>query len=268
MLTLTPTAAEAVRRLVDSAPTETAEGLRIAPGHATAEGTSLEITVVDGPELDDQEVRGGRRARVPRARGGAVHGGQGPRRRARGDRRALLDPRPGVLRPGVQRASVAGCHSGARARHAVRRRAARRPPERRGDAVSRGPGRALGPPGRHGASARRGRELREPEARAADGRRRGRLRGARATARHDVRGARAQPQGARARAGRRRAGDPHLLRRDRLLQPPQPERERRGVGGRHRGDDRDRARGRPHDHRDAERRVRLPVRGPRRPRAS
>ena len=56
MLTLTPTAAEAVRRLVDSAPTETAEGLRIAPGHATAEGTSLEITIVDGPELEDQEV--------------------------------------------------------------------------------------------------------------------------------------------------------------------------------------------------------------------
>ena len=56
MLTLTPTAAEAVRRLVDSAPTETAEGLRIAPGQATAAGTSLEITIVDGPELDDQEV--------------------------------------------------------------------------------------------------------------------------------------------------------------------------------------------------------------------
>lgn len=56
MLTLTPTAAEAVRRLVDNAPTETAEGLRIAPGHATPEGTSLEITIVDGPEMDDHEV--------------------------------------------------------------------------------------------------------------------------------------------------------------------------------------------------------------------
>jgi iron-sulfur cluster assembly protein len=56
VLTLTPTAAEAVRRLVDSAPVETAEGLRIAPGHATAEGTALELTIVDGPEIDDQEV--------------------------------------------------------------------------------------------------------------------------------------------------------------------------------------------------------------------
>jgi len=49
-------AAEAVRRLVDNAPTETAEGLRIAPGHAGAAATSMEITVVDGSEIDDQEV--------------------------------------------------------------------------------------------------------------------------------------------------------------------------------------------------------------------
>jgi iron-sulfur cluster assembly protein len=56
VLTLTPTAAEAVRRLVESAPTDTAEGLRIAPGQATAEGTSLEITIVESPEVDDQEV--------------------------------------------------------------------------------------------------------------------------------------------------------------------------------------------------------------------
>jgi hypothetical protein len=30
--------------------------VRIAPGQATAEGTSLEITIVEGPEIDDQEV--------------------------------------------------------------------------------------------------------------------------------------------------------------------------------------------------------------------
>jgi iron-sulfur cluster assembly protein len=59
VLTLTPTAAEAVRRLVNSAPTETAEGLRIAPGHATAAGTSLELSIVDGPEIDDREVTDG-----------------------------------------------------------------------------------------------------------------------------------------------------------------------------------------------------------------
>jgi Fe-S cluster assembly iron-binding protein IscA len=56
VLTLTPTAAEAVRRLVDSAPIETAEGLRISPGHATAAGTSLELAIVDGPEIDDEQV--------------------------------------------------------------------------------------------------------------------------------------------------------------------------------------------------------------------
>jgi Fe-S cluster assembly iron-binding protein IscA len=59
MLTLTPTAAEAVRRLVDSAPADTAEGLRIAPGEATAAGTSLELSIVEGPETDDQEVLDG-----------------------------------------------------------------------------------------------------------------------------------------------------------------------------------------------------------------
>ena len=59
MLTLTPTAAEAVRKLVDSAPTEAAEGLRIAPGQSSAEGTSLEISIVDGPEIDDREVTEG-----------------------------------------------------------------------------------------------------------------------------------------------------------------------------------------------------------------
>jgi iron-sulfur cluster assembly protein len=59
VLTLTPTAADAVRRLVDDAPADTAEGLRIAPGHATAAGTSLELSIVDGPELDDQEISDG-----------------------------------------------------------------------------------------------------------------------------------------------------------------------------------------------------------------
>ena len=59
LLTLTPTAAEAVRRLVNHAPTEAAEGLRIAPGQATAAGTALELSIVDGPELDDQEVMEG-----------------------------------------------------------------------------------------------------------------------------------------------------------------------------------------------------------------
>jgi Fe-S cluster assembly iron-binding protein IscA len=59
VLTLTPIAVEAVRRLVESAPTEEADGLRIAPGEATAAGTSLELSIVDGPELDDEHVTDG-----------------------------------------------------------------------------------------------------------------------------------------------------------------------------------------------------------------
>ena len=59
MLTLTPTAAEAVRRLVDDAPTAAAEGLRIAPGEVSPAGTSLELSIVDGPEIDDQEINDG-----------------------------------------------------------------------------------------------------------------------------------------------------------------------------------------------------------------
>ena len=59
MLTLTPTAADAVRRLVDDAPTDTAEGLRIAPGEASPAGTSLALSIVDGPEVDDQEISDG-----------------------------------------------------------------------------------------------------------------------------------------------------------------------------------------------------------------
>jgi Fe-S cluster assembly iron-binding protein IscA len=56
VLTLTPTAAEAVRQLVDNAPIEAAEGLRIAPGQVTPQGTSLELSIVDGPEASDQEI--------------------------------------------------------------------------------------------------------------------------------------------------------------------------------------------------------------------
>jgi iron-sulfur cluster assembly protein len=59
LLTLTPTAADAVRRLVDDAPTETAEGLRIAPGEVSPAGTSLDLSIVDGPEIDDQEINEG-----------------------------------------------------------------------------------------------------------------------------------------------------------------------------------------------------------------
>jgi iron-sulfur cluster assembly protein len=59
VLTLTPTAAEAVRRLVESAPEDTAEGLRISPGPTTPEGTALQLEVVDGPETSDQQIAEG-----------------------------------------------------------------------------------------------------------------------------------------------------------------------------------------------------------------
>lgn len=56
MLTLTPTAAEAVRQLVAAAPVADSGGLRIAPGETTPAGTALEITIVDGPETADEAV--------------------------------------------------------------------------------------------------------------------------------------------------------------------------------------------------------------------
>lgn len=56
MLTLTPTAAEAVRQLVASAPVADDGGVRIAPGETTPSGTALAITIVDAPETTDQSV--------------------------------------------------------------------------------------------------------------------------------------------------------------------------------------------------------------------
>jgi Fe-S cluster assembly iron-binding protein IscA len=56
MLTLTPAAAEVVRRiLADAAPEDTA-GLRIAPGEPTPEGVAFEMTLVNAPEEDDETV--------------------------------------------------------------------------------------------------------------------------------------------------------------------------------------------------------------------
>ena len=57
MLTLTPVAAEAVRQLVDAAPVDDeAGGIRITAGESTAEGTPLELSLVDGPEPADEAV--------------------------------------------------------------------------------------------------------------------------------------------------------------------------------------------------------------------
>jgi iron-sulfur cluster assembly protein len=57
MLTLTPTAEEAVRRIVASAPVDDdTGGLRISPGEPTPDGVPLEITIVDVPTQGDQDA--------------------------------------------------------------------------------------------------------------------------------------------------------------------------------------------------------------------
>ncbi len=59
MLTLTPTATEAVKQIVAQAPVdEDTAGLRIAPGAPTEQGVPLEISLVEGPEATDEEAGG------------------------------------------------------------------------------------------------------------------------------------------------------------------------------------------------------------------
>jgi hypothetical protein len=54
MLTLTPTAADAVRALVAGAPVdEDTGGIRISSGEQTPHGTPLELALVDAPEPAD-----------------------------------------------------------------------------------------------------------------------------------------------------------------------------------------------------------------------
>ena len=100
----------------------------------------------------------------------------------------------------------------------------------------RGARRARQPSRRRRPPPHRGRQLREPEARPADGRRRGGGRGHRAARRRRLRRARAQRARLRpaGRGGSRRGA--LRLRGDRDVQPAQPERERRGVGRRRRAD--------------------------------
>lgn len=56
MLTLTPTAAQVVRDLLASAPIDEDGGIRITLAEATADTASLQISLVDGPELADEAV--------------------------------------------------------------------------------------------------------------------------------------------------------------------------------------------------------------------
>ena len=56
MLTLTQTAAEVVRTLVEQSPSAASGGLRIAAGEETGEGVALELSLVDEPEPADERI--------------------------------------------------------------------------------------------------------------------------------------------------------------------------------------------------------------------
>jgi iron-sulfur cluster assembly protein len=57
MLTLTPTAADAVRALVAGAPVDDdTGGIRISSGDETPRGTPLELSLVDAPEAADEAI--------------------------------------------------------------------------------------------------------------------------------------------------------------------------------------------------------------------
>ena len=56
MLTISPTANEAIRLLVENADAPESAGIRIAAGEPTDRGTPLELALVDSPEPGDEVV--------------------------------------------------------------------------------------------------------------------------------------------------------------------------------------------------------------------
>jgi Fe-S cluster assembly iron-binding protein IscA len=56
VLTLTPSAAEAIRRISAGSGLEPDPGLRISPGPTTAEGTPLQLGLTGHPEPSDQTI--------------------------------------------------------------------------------------------------------------------------------------------------------------------------------------------------------------------
>jgi iron-sulfur cluster assembly protein len=56
VLTLTPTAAEVVRTLVEQSPAPASGGLRIAAGEETGEGVPLELSIVNEPDPADETI--------------------------------------------------------------------------------------------------------------------------------------------------------------------------------------------------------------------
>lgn len=56
MLTISPTATEAIRLLVENAEAPESAGIRIAAGEPTDQGMPLELALVDSPEPGDEVV--------------------------------------------------------------------------------------------------------------------------------------------------------------------------------------------------------------------
>jgi iron-sulfur cluster assembly protein len=56
VLSMTPTAAEAVRQLVAASPVSEDGGVRISAGETSASGTALQLSLVDGPEAADESL--------------------------------------------------------------------------------------------------------------------------------------------------------------------------------------------------------------------
>jgi Fe-S cluster assembly iron-binding protein IscA len=56
VLTITPTAADAIRQLVEHSDVPESGGVRIAAGEPTEEGTPLQLALVEGPEPGDEVI--------------------------------------------------------------------------------------------------------------------------------------------------------------------------------------------------------------------
>lgn len=56
MLTVSPTAADAIRQLTESGDAPDSAGIRIAAGGPTEDGSTLSLALVNAPEPDDEVV--------------------------------------------------------------------------------------------------------------------------------------------------------------------------------------------------------------------
>jgi Fe-S cluster assembly iron-binding protein IscA len=56
VLTITPSAADAIRQLVEHSDVPESGGVRIAAGEPTEQGTPLQLALVEGPEPGDEVI--------------------------------------------------------------------------------------------------------------------------------------------------------------------------------------------------------------------